>query len=128
MCETVLNSLIWMTISVFATIITSVALPAFADWLKSKTENEKLQALISDITTTTQTAVSYYEQTAVYTLKKDHAWNSETQREVLENAVDDVVSNLLDTTKQAIEDNRQDIYDVVTRYIESYIHSQKGAK
>lgn len=128
MWETVLNSLVWMTISVFATIITSVVLPAFANWLKSKTENEKLQVLISDITATVQTAVNHYEQTTVSILKKCGEWDSDAQRAVLESAVNEVITNLLDTTKKALEDNGQDIYDVVTRYIESYIQSQKGVK
>lgn len=128
MWETVLNSLIWMTISVFAAIITSVVLPAFANWLKSKTENEKLQVLISDITATVQTAVNQYEQTTVSTLKKCGEWDSDAQRNVLESAVNEVITNLLDTTKETLESNGQDIYDVVTRYIESYIQSQKGVK
>lgn len=128
MWETVLNSLVWMTISVFAAIITSVVLPAFANWLKSKTENEKLQVLISDITATVQTAVNHYEQTTVSTLKKCGEWDSDSQRAVLESAVNEVITNLLDTTKETLESNGQDIYDVVTRYIESYIQSQKGVK
>lgn len=128
MWEAILNSLVWITSSVFATIITSVIVPSFANWLKSKTENEKLQVLISDITATVQTAVNHYEQTTVSTLKKCGEWDSDAQREVLESAVNEVITNLLETTKATLESNGQDIYDVVIRYIESYIHSQKGLK
>lgn len=128
MWEAILNGLVWITSSVFATIITSVIVPSFANWLKSKTENEKLQVLISDITATVQTAVNHYEQTTVSTLKKCGEWDSDAQREVLESAVNEVITNLLETTKATFESNGQDIYDVVIRYIESYIHSQKGLK
>lgn len=128
MKEIVLDYLVWFFVSIFTTIITSVLLPALANWLKSKTANESLQSVITDLTTTVQTAVNHYEQTMVVTLKKYGKWDSDAQRNVLESAVEEVIANLLDTTKKALEDNGQDIQNVVTRYIESYIQSQKGLK
>lgn len=128
MKEIVLDYLVWFFVSIFTTIITSVLLPALGNWLKSKTANESLQSVITDLTTTVQTAVNYYEQTMVVTLKKYGKWDSDAQRNVLESAVEEVITNLLDTTKKVLEDNGQDIQNVVTRYIESYIQSQKGVK
>lgn len=66
-----------------------------------------------------------YEQTAVAKLKSAGEWNAESQRAVLESAVNEVVANLLDTTKKTLESNSQDVQNVVTRYIESYIQSKK---
>lgn len=128
MKEIALDYLVWFFISIFTTIITSVLLPTLANWLKSKTANESLQSVITDLTTTVQTAVNHYEQTMVVTLKKYGKWDSDAQCKVLESAVEEVISNLLDTTKKTLEDNGQDIQNVVTRYIESYIQSQKGSK
>lgn len=125
MKEIVLDYLVWFFVSIFTTIITSVLLPALANWLKSKTANESLQSVITDLTTTVQTAVNHYEQTMVVTLKKYGKWDSDAQRNVLESAVEEVIANLLDTTKKALEDNGQDIQNVVIRYIESYIQSKK---
>ncbi len=125
MRETIINELICLGFSVIALIISSILIPALASWLKSKTENEKLQAVISDITTTVETSVNKYEQTAVAKLKAAGEWNAESQRSVLESALDEVITNLLDTTKNTLKNNHLDVSEVVERYIESYIQSQK---
>lgn len=128
MMTTITNELICLIFSILAAVISSVLVPALSAWLKSKTENEKLQAIISDITMTVQTSVNKYEQTVVAKLKSAGEWNTESQRAVLESAVNEVIANLLDITKKALESNSQDIQNVITRYIESYIQSQKGVK
>lgn len=128
MTDTIINELVCLIFSILAAFISSVLVPALSAWLKSKTENEKLQATISDITTTVQTSVNKYEQTAVARLKEAGEWNAESQNAVLENAVNEVVTNLLDTTKKSFINNGIDVSDVVERYIESYIQSQKGLK
>lgn len=125
MMTTITNELICLIFSILAAVISSVLVPALSSWLKSKTENEKLQAVISDITMNVQTSVNKYEQTAVAKLKSAGEWNAESQRAVLESAVNEVVANLLDTTKKTLESNSQDVQNVVTRYIESYIQSKK---
>lgn len=50
MVTTITNELICLIFSILAAVISSVLVPALSSWLKSKTENEKLQAIISDIT------------------------------------------------------------------------------
>lgn len=106
-------------------MISSVLVPELSSWLKSKTENEKLQAVISDITTTVQTSVNKYEQTAVARLKAAGEWNAESQRAVLESAVNEVITNLLDTTKRTFINNDIEVSDVIERYVEAYIQSKK---
>ena len=51
MTDTIMNELVCLIFSILAAFISSVLVPALSAWLKSKTENEKLQAQISDITT-----------------------------------------------------------------------------
>lgn len=119
--NTIINEMICLIFSIIATVVSSILLPAISSWIKSKTENEILQTAISDITTT----VNQYEQTMVTTLKKCGKWDTDAQRNVLERVVEDVVENLLDTTKRTLENNGQGLEDVVTRYIESYIRSVK---
>lgn len=106
-------------------MISSVLVPELSSWLKSKTENEKLQAVISDITTTVQTSVNKYEQTVVAKLKSAGEWNAESQRAVLESAVNEVITNLLNTTKRTFINNGIKVSGVVDRYVEAYIQSKK---
>lgn len=82
--------------------------------------------MISDITTTVQTSVNKYEQTTVSSLKDAGEWNRQSQHDVLMSVVNEVVSNLLGTTKDSFVDNGIDISDVVERYVESYIQSKKN--
>ncbi len=125
MRDTIINELICLVFSVLTIVISSILIPALAAWLKSKTENEKLQAVISDITTTVATSVNKYEQTAVAKLKEAGEWNAESQRSVLESALDEVITNLLDTTKDTLKENYLDVSEVIERHIESYIQSNK---
>ena len=125
MMTTITNELICLIFSILAAVISSVLVPALSAWLKSKTENEKLQAIISDITMTVQTSVNKYEQTVVARLKAAGEWNAESQRAVLESAVNEVITNLLDTTKRTFINNGIEVFDVIERYVEAYIQSKK---
>lgn len=122
----IMINLICFMISILAAIASSILIPALSAWLKSKTENEKIQSMISDITTTVQTSVNKYEQTTVSSLKDAGEWNRQSQHDVLMSVVNEVVSNLLGTTKDSFVDNGIDISDVVERYVESYIQSKKN--
>lgn len=126
MTDTIMNELICLIFSIVAAVASSVLIPTLSAWLKSKTENEKLQAVISDITTTVQTTVNKYEQTAVARLKAAGEWNAESQRDILESVVNETVTNLLDTTKRSFIDNGIEVSDVVERYVEAYIQLKKG--
>ncbi|MCM1226386.1 MAG: hypothetical protein NC320_03045 [Clostridium sp.] len=125
MTDTIMNELICLIFSIVAAVGSSILIPALSAWLRSKTENEKLQSVISDITTTVQTSVNKYEQTAVARLKAAGEWNAESQRDVLESVVNETVTNLLDTTKNSFIDNGIEVSDVVERYVEAYIQSKK---
>lgn len=126
MMTTITNELIFLIFSILAAVISSVLVPELSSWLKSKTENEKLQAVILDITTTVQTSVNKYEQTAVARLKAAGEWNAESQRAVLESAVNEVITNLLNTTKKTFINNGIEVFDVIERYVEAYIQSKKN--
>lgn len=109
-------------------LISSVLVPALSAWLKSKTQNEKVKAIITDISSTVETAVNMYEQTTVTKLKAAGEWDAKSQNQVLQDVIDEVVYNLMDSTLEAFTENRKDVSEVVKRYIESYIQSQKCAK
>lgn len=126
--NTILDYLIWLLTSTIAAIVSCVLLPKLSAWISSKTENEKLKAAISDITTTVQTTVDQLEQTMVSQYKKQGRWDLDAQKEVLSAAVEEITSNLLDSTTDMLEKNGVDIQKLILRYIESYIESFHSAQ
>lgn len=58
-------------------------------------------------------------------LKSAGEWNAESQRAVLESALNEVITNLLNTTKRTFINNGIEVSDVVERYVEAYIQSKK---
>mgnify|MGYP001046799162 FL=1 len=125
MTSTIINYLIWLVFTLLTTIITTILIPLLSKWIISKTQNEQLKAVIADITETVRTSVNYLERTSVAKYKSDGNWDIKSQREVLNIAVNEVMNNLLDTTKKTIKDNNINIYDLIVRHIESYIRSNK---
>lgn len=125
MTSTIINYLIWLVFTLLTTIITIILIPLLSKWIISKTQNEQLKAVIADATETVRTSVNYLERTSVAKYKSDGNWDIKSQREVLNIAVNEVMNNLLDTTKKTIKDNNINIYDLIVRHIESYIRSNK---
>lgn len=125
MSETIINALVELTMSVVFLLISTVVIPTVFAWLKSKTENEKMKAVIGDIEKTAQTSVDMIEQTMVKQFKADGEWDIKTQKQVLEAAVSEVVENLTASTVKYLQSENTNIRDIATRYIESYIASKK---
>lgn len=126
MNEYVIKSIIELVFTVLAAVITTVLLPALASWLKSKTDNENIKAVISDITTTVATCVDHCEQTTVAALKANGTWDKEAQADVLRTVINNVTDSLLTTTKTIIDKNGIDLEEIITQHIEAYIQSKKG--
>lgn len=124
MNEVVLD-IIGIVISIISTVITSVLLPQFTKWIKSKVESEQIRSCIDDLNITVTSAVDYFEQTVVSKLKSDDNWSEETQKDTLNAVADEVFKCLCESTKHTIESQGASIYDVIIRHIESYIISQK---
>lgn len=120
------NFLMRLLIILLTTIFTGLILPRFSMWLESKTENEKLQSVIQDLTVTARTAVNELEQTLVKQYKDNNAWDLKAQKIVLQEAVEKTIASLLESTKETLKVNENNLEDTVRRYIESYIQSKKG--
>ena len=112
-------------ITIASAMITTVLLPLLAQWLTSKTTNQKLQTAIRDLTQTVATVVDCTEQTMVSQLKADNRWNYETQSQVLNYAVEHIIENLSTSTTKWLEDNSTNITATVQQYVEAYIFSKK---
>ena len=112
-------------ITITSAIITTVLLPLLAQWLTSKTTNQKLQTAIRDLTQTVATVVDCTEQTMVSQLKADNRWNYEAQSQVLNYAVEHIIENLSTSTTKWPEANSTNITATVQQYVEAYIFSKK---
>jgi hypothetical protein len=126
MKEELAKSIIELTFTIISATITIVLLPAVAAWLKSKTDNEQIKSIITDITSAVSTCVDHSEQTIVSQLKAEQNWNKDTQKEVLDTVTQSVIDSLLETTKKVVADNGIDIETLVVQHIEAYIQSKKA--
>ena len=118
-------TLIECTISILSAVITTVLLPIIAQYAMAKINNQKLNSAIEDITQCVATSVDFMEQTMVAQLKSDGKWNSQTQQEVMNNAMNTAIKMMSDSTLQWLKANQKDAQDIVSCYIEAYIHSTK---
>lgn len=116
--------LMW-ALGLLGTIITTVLIPQLATWLKSKTENEKLQYVIDELSQTAQTSVAYVNQTFVDQLKADGKFDKEHQKEALDKALNMALNSLTDKTKQILGKNGIDIEEMLIKYIEGAIANGK---
>lgn len=121
----IVNTLIELAAVVISTVITAVILPKFNALINSKIENEKYRNAIEDITDKVAVSVNYIEQTVVAQLKADGKWNSETQKEALNKAVDNVLANISEATLSYLTDNISDVAGFVASNIESHILNLK---
>ena len=115
----------WL-LGLLSTIITTVLLPYFVSWLKSKTESENLKYIIDEITQTVSDSVNYTNQVFVDQLKKDGKFDAEKQKEALKMSLDYTINSLTDKTKQIISKNGLDLENIIVKYIESEIRKNKN--
>lgn len=107
------------------TIASAILVPMLASWIRSKTQNEKLRSMISDVEHAVKTCVDFTEQTLVQKLKESGEWTADSQKTVLLDTVTDAIDMLLDSTRATLEANSIDIESFITAKIEAYIQSKK---
>ena len=114
-------------VSLVFSIISIILLPMLSNWLKSKTQNERLKSMITDVESNVKTCVDYVEQVMVSGMKHDNEWTDEAKKMVLQECVSRICDSILDSTKQTLQDNQIDITDYITSHVEAYIQSKKSA-
>lgn len=128
MYNDILSAVLSLAVTFVGATLTTIIIPAIANWLKYKTQHQKLQSVIDDITVTVTSSVDMLEQTVVNQLKADGEWDSKSQAEVLQSAITEVVNGLSRTTYQILKSESTDIEALIKRYIEAYIQSKKTDK
>lgn len=125
MYDVIISNLIKIAAVIITGTITGVVLPLISSWIKSKVNNQKWANAIDDITVQVSNSVDYLEQTLVNQLKKDGRWNTDTQKEVLNEAVTAVMNNLSADTLKYLQENVSDITAYITQCIEAKILNSK---
>lgn len=128
MYNDILSAVLSLAVTFVGATLTTIIIPAIANWLKYKTQHQKLQSVIDDITVTVTSSVDMLEQTVVNQLKADGKWDSKSQAEVLQSAITEVINGLSRTTYQILKSESTDIEALIKRYIEAYIQSKKTDK
>lgn len=123
--QTLVNTLIEMGALIITTVITVVVLPYIKQWLTTKVKDEKYRTAISEVFEQVNISVNYIEQTVVNQLKKDGKWNTETQKDALNKAIDSVLASLSDSTIDYLKSNMDDVPKYIATQIESAIISNK---
>lgn len=71
MYNDILSAVLSLAVTFVGATLTTIIIPAIANWLKYKTQHQKLQSVIDDITVTVTSSVDMLEQTVVNQLKAD---------------------------------------------------------
>ena len=122
MKEQLISEVLELVLGLIAAVVTGVLLPKLAQLVTSKVQNETLNNVVFDLSNSAAVVVNYLEQTMVSQLKKDGKWNSETQKEVLDKAVNLVLERLADKTISTLHKNSTDVKNLIVSYIEAYIN------
>lgn len=111
--------------SLVTLIVSGVLIPFIVNFLKSKTDNEKLQSVIRDLGCTVATSVDFITRTIVNIAKEEGTWNAEKKRYALQCAIDEVMRGLSHQTKQIIKNDKLDLQGLILRRIEAELEARK---
>lgn len=128
MKEELIMQIIQAALGLAVTILTVVLIPKAVQLINSRIQNEQLKTVVDDVANSASIVIKYLEQTTVKQMKKDGRWNSETQKQVLEEAVQLVMDRLANKTMRILENEIFDVEELITSYIEAAIYDDNQAK
>lgn len=114
----------------FSAVIIPLVRAAFI-WLKGKTENEALQAALSEAQAVADTVVASLQQTVVQGLRQraeDGRLSADDAREVADLAVERFLSDLSAKSLTLLEDNADDIIAYAANLLEARLLRLKEGK
>lgn len=120
--------LVELVISTLFTLITVVILPLLAKLILSKINNDKQKGIVTDMFDAVSRTVSFLEVRMAQQFKEDGNWNKDTQREVLEAAIDTVIGELSDVTIKKMKLTGESLRARVEKEIEKYLLEKKTPK
>lgn len=123
MKETFYDNLIKLIFSIASSII----VPMIFAWIRSKCQNERLRALLTDAENAVSTSVDFIEQTFVKSMKDSGKWDADAMKVAMNEAAENAMNMLLESSKTMLENNGVDIREYIVTKIEAYIQSKKSA-
>ena len=124
------NFLIALVGLVFSAILIPLVKAAFA-WLRGKTENEALQAALTEAQNLADTVVASLQQTVVEGMKArstDGKLTAEDAREIADMAIEQFLSDLSAKSTALLEDNASDLVQYVSNLLEARLLKLKANK
>lgn len=96
------------------------------NWLKSKTNNEKIKSLLDMAGKVVEDAVIAANQTIVETLKKEGTFNSKVAEEIKSNVVEEVKKTLTQEEKDAIAQTSSLVLEEwIKQQVEVFVNKNK---
>lgn len=90
------------------------------NWLTTKIENERLKTALQELESVVIDGIYYMEQTVVKYNKEYEHWDTQTQKEVLDNCKQYVLNTLSEKCKQALtEENKARLESLIVSKIEA---------
>jgi hypothetical protein len=111
--------------TIITAVVTGVLIPRIVKYINAKIDCERMQTMITDLGSTVSTSVAFINQTVVDKVKSEGRWNSESQKLVLNAAVNEVMNNLSAMTKDIILEDKLDLKQIVTRRVEAELDKRK---
>jgi len=126
--DMVLQWVLGVLATIITAIISGVLIPMVVKYLNAKTNNENVQAVITELGETVSTSVGYINKTIVDQAKEGGTWNDEAKSLALKEAVKNVIEGLSLTTKEIIGHDKLDLENIVIRRIEAELDARNATK
>lgn len=115
-------NVVWQSLAAILSAVITIGGGYLIGLIKSKIKNEKLQKVLTNVTTIVQNSVDSVTQTTVNNLKKIGKWDETGKKQAFEETKTLIMSALTDTSKKVIaETSNLSVEEWITIAVEAYI-------
>lgn len=115
-------NVVWQSLAAILSAVITIGGGYLIGLIKSKIKNEKLQKVLTNVTTIVQNSVDSVTQTTVNNLKKIEKWDETGKKQAFEETKTLIMSALTDTSKKVIaETSNLSVEEWITIAVEAYI-------
>lgn len=115
-------NVVWQSLAAILSAVITIGGGYLIGLIKSKIKNEKLQKVLTNVTTIVQNSVDSVTQTTVNHLKKIEKWDETGKKQAFEETKTLIMSALTDTSKKVIaETSNLSVEEWITIAVEAYI-------
>ena len=115
-------NVVWQSLAAILSAVITIGGGYLIGLIKSKIKNEKLQKVLTNVTTIVQNSVDSVTQTTVNQFKKIEKWDETGKKQAFEETKTLIMSALTDTSKKVIaETSNLSVEEWITIAVEAYI-------